>query len=93
MKILRLQEDLGQYHYDTKILRNEIRKKDQKYDLILEDFKNLGIENKKLKGGQKVKQAIFEKRSRSRRSKRVKDFQKKSGSFEKASPSNQEESV
>ena len=47
LKILRLQEDLGQCHYDTKILKNEIRKKDQKYDLLLEDFKKLGLENKK----------------------------------------------
>ena len=47
LKILRLQEDLRQCHYDTKILKNEIRKKDQKYDLLLEDFKKLGLENKK----------------------------------------------
>ena len=55
LKILQLQEDLGQCHYDTKILKNEICKKDQKYDLLPEDFKNLGIENEKLKGWSKSK--------------------------------------
>ena len=33
LKMLRLQEDLGKCHYDTEILKNEIRKKDQKYNL------------------------------------------------------------
>ena len=33
LKILRLQEDLGQCHYDIEIFKNEIRKKDQKYNL------------------------------------------------------------
>ena len=55
LTILRFQKDLGQCHYDTKILKNEIRRKDQKYDLLLEDFKNLGIENEKLKGWSKSK--------------------------------------
>ena len=48
-KILRLQEDLGQCYYDIELQRDEIRKKDQKYDLLLEDFKKLGLENEKLK--------------------------------------------
>ena len=64
LKILRLQKDLGQCHYDTKILKNEIRKKDQKYDLLLEDFKNLGIENEKLKGWTKSKQSLKENQDR-----------------------------
>ena len=55
LKILLLQKDLGKCHYDIKILKNEILKKDQKHDLILEDFKNLVIENKKLKGCSKSK--------------------------------------
>ena len=51
LKILRLQEDLGQCHFDREILRNEIRKKDRKYDLLLEDFKKSGLKNEKLKKG------------------------------------------
>ena len=35
--------------------QNEVRKKDQKYDFLLEDFKKLGLENEKLKGGLKNK--------------------------------------
>ena len=85
LKILRLQKDLGQCHYNTKIFRNEIHKKDQKYDLLLEDFKNLGIENEKLKGWMKAKQAIPEKRSRLKRSKSVKDLQKEVDEIGRAS--------
>ena len=46
-----LQEDLGQCHYDMQIKRDEIRKKDQKYDLLLENFKKMGLEYEKLKKG------------------------------------------
>ena len=52
-KIWKLQEDLGQCHYDMEIQRDEIRKKDQKYDLLLENFKKLGLDNEKLKKGLK----------------------------------------
>ena len=38
-----------------KILRNEIWKKDQKYDLLLEDFKKMGLEYEKLKKRSKGK--------------------------------------
>ena len=52
-KILILQKDLEQCHYDVKIQRDEIRKSDQKYKLLLEDFKKLGLENTRLKKGPK----------------------------------------
>ena len=51
LKILNFQEYLRQCHYNTKILKNEVRKRDQKYDLLLNDFKKLGLEGEKLKGG------------------------------------------
>ena len=36
----------------------------KKYDLLLEDFKKLSLENKKLKKGTKNELAILEKRQR-----------------------------
>ena len=65
-------------------------KKDQKYDLLLEDFKKLGLENEKMKKGMKGKVNNPRKKAKTKKDKRVKDLQKKSGSFEEASPSNQE---
>ena len=48
-KNIRLQEDLGQCHYDMEIQKDQIQGKDQKYELLLYDFKKLGLENVKLK--------------------------------------------
>ena len=52
---MRLQKDLGQCCYDMEIQRNQIRNSDQKYELLLEDFKKLGLENARLKKGLKGK--------------------------------------
>ena len=65
---------MGQCHYDTEILINEIRKKDQKYDLVLEDFKKLDLENEKLKKGTKGKASNPKKRAKIEEDKRVKDL-------------------
>ena len=37
---MRLQEDMGQCRYDMEIQRDHIQEMDQKYELLLEDFKN-----------------------------------------------------
>ena len=65
---------MGQCHYDTKILRNEIRKKDQKYDFLLEDFKKMGLEYEKLKNGLKGKARNPTKKIKIEEDKRVKEF-------------------
>ena len=54
-KVLRLQQDLGQCHYDMQIQMDEIQKRDQKYEFLLEDFKKLGLENARLKKRPKSK--------------------------------------
>ena len=46
---MRLQEDLGQCRYDMEIQRDHIQEMDQKYELLLEDFKKLSLENARLK--------------------------------------------
>ena len=85
LKILKLQEYLRQCHYSIKILKNEVRKRDQKYDLLLNDFKKLGLEGEKLKGGQKAKYSLKENqdwgRPKDQRTPKIEE------SFEKASPS------
>ena len=58
-KILRLQEDLGKCQYDMQIQKDEFRKKNQKYDLLLEDFKKMGLEYEKLKKDQKARLVIL----------------------------------
>ena len=76
MKILKLQENLGQCHYDMEIFKNEIQKKDQKYDLLLEDFKKLGLENEKLKKKAKGKTSHPQKK-RSNKIRRSKNSKKR----------------
>ena len=71
-KILRLQEDLGQCHYDMQVWRDEIRKKDQKYELLSKNFKKLGQENEKLKKGLKGKASNPSKRIKIEESKKTK---------------------
>ena len=73
-KILRLQEDLGQCHYNIKIQRNEIQKRDQKYELLLKDFKKLGLENEKLKKGPRGKASNPSKRIKIREDKKTKEI-------------------
>ena len=46
---MRLEEDLGQCWYDKEIQREQIQERDQKYELLLQDFKKLGLENARLK--------------------------------------------
>ena len=75
LKILQLQENLGQCHYDTKILKNEIHKKrDQKYDFLLEDSKKLGLENEKLKWGLKSKKSNARKKIKIEKDKKDKEL-------------------
>ena len=74
-KILRLQEDLGQCHYDMEIQRDEIRKRDQKYNLLLEDFKKLGLENEKLKKRPKGKVNNLSKKMKVEEDKKTKELQ------------------
>ena len=56
------------------ILKNEICKKDQKYDLLLEDFKKLGLENEKWKKGTKGKANNPRKKAKIEEDKTVKDL-------------------
>ena len=83
LKILRLQEDLRQCHYDTEIFKNEIRKKDQKYNLLLEDFKKLGLENEKMKKGTKERANNPQKKAKTEEDKKVQDLQKEVEPFER----------
>ena len=57
-----------------KIQKDEIPKKDQKYDLLLEDFKKLGIENKKLKKGPKGKVSNPNKKMKIEKDKKTKEL-------------------
>ena len=82
-KILRLQEDLGQCHYDMKIQRDEIQKRDKKYELLLEDFKKLGLENAKLKKESKDKDNNPSKRIKIEEDKKTKELQKEIESLKK----------
>ena len=54
------------------IQKDEIRKKDQKYELLLKDFKKLGLENEKLKKGSKGKASNPNKRMKIGEDKKVK---------------------
>ena len=49
------------------ILKNQIHKKDKKYDLLLKDFKKLGLNNEKLKKGTKRKASNPRKKAKDRR--------------------------
>ena len=59
------------------IQRDEIRERDQKYELLLKDFKKLGLENWKLKKDQKARLASQARELRSRRIRRPRIFRKK----------------
>ena len=75
-KILKLQEDLGQCHYDMEIQKDEIRKKVLKYERLLEDFKKLGLENVKSKKGSKGKASNPSKKMKIDEDKETKELQK-----------------
>ena len=67
---------MRQCHYDTKILKNEVQKRDQKYDFLLEDFKKLGLKNEKLKGGSKSKASNPRKKIKIKEDKKTKKLKK-----------------
>ena len=54
------------------IQRDEIWKRDQKYELLLEDFKKLGLKNEKLKKGPKGKASNPNKRIEIEKDKKTK---------------------
>ena len=66
-----------------KILRNEIHKMDQKYDLLLEDFKKLGLENEKLKKWAKGKTSHPRKKAKVEENKKTKELQKEVDTLKK----------
>ena len=72
-----------QYHYDMEIQRDEIRKRDQKYELLLEDFKKLGLENARLKKRPKGKARNPSKRIKIEEDKKTKKLQKEIASLKK----------
>ena len=57
-----------------KILKNEIWKKDQKYNLLLEDFKKIGLKYEKLKKGSKGKASNPTKKIKIEEDKKVKEL-------------------
>ena len=54
-----------------------LKKKDQKYDLLLEDLKKLGLENEKLKKGMKGKASNLSKKMKVNEDKKTKELQKR----------------
>ena len=78
-KIMRFQEDLRQRRYDMEIQRDHIQKRDQKYELLLQDFKELGLENARLKKESKDKKCNLNKRIKLEEDKKPKRIFKEVG--------------